>query len=131
MRSPRSSGRDSRAAAWLRRGAGGVLLLASVAIAGGEGSAATAGPTPDASRQRELIRLLRQDCGSCHGLRLTGGLGPPLTAGALRDKPAASLVATILGGRPGTAMPPWRPFMSEAEAEWLTARLQEGDVHAR
>jgi cytochrome c55X len=27
-------------------------------------------------RQRELIRMVRQDCGSCHGLQLTGGLGP-------------------------------------------------------
>jgi cytochrome c55X len=31
---------------------------------------------PDAARQHELIRMVRQDCGSCHGLHLTGGLGP-------------------------------------------------------
>jgi cytochrome c55X len=92
-------------------------------------SAAPSAPAP--SRQREIVRLLRQDCGSCHGMRLTGGLGPPLTAQALRDKPPASLTATIVGGRPGTAMPPWRPFLSDAEAAWLVARLQQGDADAR
>jgi len=83
---------------------------------------------PDPVRQRELLHLLKQDCGSCHGMRLTGGLGPALTPEALRTKPAASLVATIVSGRPGTAMPPWRRFVSEAEAEWLVARLVVGDV---
>jgi cytochrome c55X len=63
-------------------------------------------------------------------MRLTGGLGPALTPEALRTKPAASLVATIVSGRPGTAMPPWRRFLSEAEAEWLVARLVSGDVDA-
>ena len=89
--------------------------------------AATAG-APDSARQREILSLLKQDCGSCHGMRLTGGLGPALTPEALRTKPAASLVATIVSGRPGTAMPPWRRFVSEAEAEWLVARLVLGDV---
>lgn len=85
-------------------------------------------PAPDPARARELLRLLKQDCGSCHGMRLTGGLGPPLTPAALRTKPAESLVATIESGRPGTAMPPWRRFVSEAEAQWLVARMVAGDV---
>ncbi len=85
-------------------------------------------PGPEPARARELLRLLKQDCGSCHGLRLTGGLGPALTPGALRARPAASLVATILFGRPGTAMPPWRRFLSEDEAVWLVARMASGEV---
>ena len=93
----------------------------------GEGAADAA---PPAARQRELVRLLRQDCGSCHGMRLTGGLGPALTPDALRGKPSDSLTATIVAGRPGTAMPPWGPFLSEAEAAWLVGRLREGDPHA-
>jgi cytochrome c55X len=88
-----------------------------------------ANAAPDLPRQRELLRLLKQDCGSCHGMRLTGGLGPSLTPEALGAKPAASLVATIVSGRPGTAMPPWRRFVSEAEAQWLVARMVAGDVH--
>ena len=58
---------------------------------------------PDAERQATLEHLLIQDCGSCHGLRMTGGLGPALTPQALAGKPRESLVATILHGRSGTA----------------------------
>ena len=67
-------------------------------------------PTP--TRQRELVRLVRQDCGSCHGMTLNGGLGPALTREALADKPAESLAAIIVHGRPGTPMPPWRTFVA-------------------
>ena len=81
-------------------------------------------PTPDGARQQELVRLVRQDCGSCHGMTLKGGLGPALTPEALADKPAEGLVATIVGGRPGTPMPPWRQFLSEDEARWIVLRLQ-------
>lgn len=80
------------------------------------------------SRQQSLFRLLRQDCGSCHGLRLTGGLGPPLTADALKDRPREMLTATVLGGRPGTAMPPWAAFLSEREADWLVSAMIDGIV---
>lgn len=81
---------------------------------------------PDFMRQRELIHLVRQDCGSCHGMTLQGGLGPSLKPEALRDKPVDSLVATIYQGRPGTAMPPWRRFLSEVEARWIVEQLLAG-----
>lgn len=82
------------------------------------------------TRQHELLKLLRQDCGSCHGMRLNGGLGPALTPQALKNKSAESLTATIMSGRAGTAMPPWRPFLTEAEAQWLVARMQHGETDA-
>ncbi len=82
--------------------------------------------TPDAARQRELIRMVRQDCGSCHGLHLTGGLGPALTREALADKPLDSMAATIYGGRPGTPMAPWKAMLSEAEALWIAQQLMAG-----
>lgn len=112
--------------------AAALVAASAVATAGGavtESTSTVAMATvaaPDAARARELLRLLKQDCGSCHGMRLTGGLGPALTPEALRTKPAESLVATIVSGRPGTAMPPWRRFVSEAEARWLVARLLTG-----
>jgi len=81
---------------------------------------------PDASRSRELVRMVRQDCGSCHGMRLTGGLGPALTREALADVPLDSLAAVIYHGRPGTPMPPWRAMLSEPEARWIAQRLQQG-----
>lgn len=81
---------------------------------------------PVEPRRNEIVRMVRQDCGSCHGLTLQGGLGPALTPAALAERPRDSLVWTILQGRPGTAMPGWARFLSEAEARWIVARLAEG-----
>ena len=75
---------------------------------------------------RDLTRLVRQDCGSCHGMKLTGGLGTPLTREALAGRSPESLTATILYGRPGTTMPAWKSLISQAQAEWISARLLEG-----
>lgn len=83
---------------------------------------------PTRARQNELLYLLEQDCGSCHGLRLKGGLGPPLRPVDIADKPDAALVDAILNGRPGTPMPPWDIEISEAEVEWLVGRLRAGKV---
>lgn len=88
--------------------------------------AAYAADTVPPARQRELVHLVRQDCGSCHGLTLQGGLGSPLTPAALSDKPAASLAATILHGRPGTPMPPFKTLLNATEADWIVAQLQRG-----
>lgn len=81
---------------------------------------------PSAERQRELVRFVRQECGFCHGLRLTGGIGSSLTAEALAGKPAESLGATIRYGRAGTAMPGWAPFLSEADVDWVVENLLQG-----
>jgi len=97
------------------------ILLGLTALAVG---VARAEPAP--ARQQALIHLVRQDCGSCHGMSLKGGLGPALLPETLAGKPADSLVATVLFGRPGTAMPGWSAFMSEPEAQWLVTRLQGG-----
>jgi cytochrome c55X len=84
-----------------------------------------------AARQAELLQLLDQDCGSCHGLTRQGGLGPALTQAALNGKPADMLRDTILNGRANTPMPPWKNFMSAQEADWLVQELQAGkrDAH--
>ena len=79
-----------------------------------------------APQTRQLVKLVRQDCGSCHGLTLKGGLGSPLLPATLADKPVESLVATILHGRPGTAMPPWQGLLTEQEAQWIVEHLQAG-----
>lgn len=96
------------------------LMLGSPALA----PAVSTGP--DGERRQELVRLVRQDCGACHGMTLAGGLGPPLLPAVLRERPQEALVQTILHGRPGTPMPPWRPFLSEPEAGWIVDRLLEG-----
>ena len=77
-------------------------------------------------RKQALMHLLKQDCGSCHGLTLKGGLGPALLPKNLKDKPTLFITNTILLGRPGTAMPPWQGILTEQEVSWLTVQLQNG-----
>ncbi len=78
------------------------------------------------ARRDALMNLLRQDCGSCHGLTMKGGLGPPLLPRTLAGKPDAALVEAILDGRAGTPMPPWRFSLDVEEATWMVRRLKEG-----
>lgn len=87
---------------------------------------AESGDTPSLGRQVELVRLVRQDCGSCHGMTLKGGLGTALLPENLRDKSINGLVSTVMFGRPGTAMPAWKTIMSENEAEWIIRKLISG-----
>ena len=82
---------------------------------------------PGDERARELQNLLIQDCGSCHGLTLQGGLGPPLSARRLAGRSPESLAAVILQGRPGSAMPPWDAILTPAEARWIAERLLAGE----
>ena len=106
---------------WIRMAMLGLIPVLVMAAAG----SALADPLGP-ERQMALRNLLVQDCGSCHGLTMRGGLGPPLLPADLVGKPSAYLQATILYGRPGTAMPPWRPFLSDAEAAWLADTLLRG-----
>jgi cytochrome c55X len=108
-----------------------VQLAAALVSAAFSAAPALGADAPGAGRRAELVNLVRQDCGSCHGMTLKGGLGPPLTREALRDKPPASLVTTVLHGRPGTPMPPWREYVSGVEAEWIVRQLQEGTLDER
>jgi len=79
--------------------------------------------SPD--RAAALEHLVLQDCGSCHGLTRKGGLGRPLTPAALAHADPEGLALIILDGVPGTAMPPWRPLMTEDEALWIARYLQQ------
>lgn len=81
---------------------------------------------PVAERRAALTELVRQDCGACHGLTLKGGLGPALEPAALLDKDAGFLAFVILNGRRGTAMPPWKAHLSEADAAWIAEALKKG-----
>lgn len=86
---------------------------------------------PDVNRQAQLLSLLRQDCGACHGMTLKGGLGPSLLPQALAGKPPEFLRQTILDGRAGTPMPPWRGLLSSDEVAWLVDQLRNGVADAR
>ncbi|MES9868508.1 MAG: cytochrome c [Sedimenticola sp.] len=90
--------------------------------------AATGESTIPPERQAALRHLVKHDCGSCHGMRLEGGLGPSLQPDRINRFTTQQLATTILFGRPGTPMPPWRPFFSNAEAAWLATRLKKGEL---
>lgn len=76
-------------------------------------------------RAQALKHMVIQDCGSCHGLTMKGGLGRPLTREALAHAEPEGLAAIILDGVPGTAMPPWRPLLTEEEAIWIARYLKQ------
>mgnify|MGYP003384343032 CR=1 FL=1 len=80
------------------------------------------------SRQAELTHIVKQDCGSCHGMTLKGGLGPALLVDNLQNKPILFIQNTILYGRAGTAMPPWKTLLTEQEALWIAEQLKQGKI---
>ena len=98
-----------------------VLLSATLT-----GTSVSAAQPLDQQRQDELIYLLHQDCGSCHGMTLQGGLGPPLLPEALAGKPANYLKQVISKGVPAKAMPPWENMLSAQDIDFLVIYLQQG-----
>lgn len=76
--------------------------------------------------QARLVNLVLQDCGSCHGMTLRGGLGPPLRPEQLADLPVEAIAAIIRDGVPDTAMPPWKPLLSAEEIHWISQQLKSG-----
>ena len=98
----------------------GIVALVLLPLAAG-----AAEPPP--ARQADLLHLLRHDCGSCHGLTLRGGLGPPLLPASLAERDVEALAEVIRGGVPGTPMPPWGFAIEPDEARWLAHRLKAGE----
>lgn len=91
-------------------------------------SLATAATTLSAQRKSELTNLVRQDCGSCHGMTMQGGLGKPLLPDNLIDATAQEIAEIILSGVPGTPMPPWRGLLAKGDALWIATQLKNGEI---
>ena len=100
----------------------GLGLVAVGTVLGG------ASAVPSGDRQAVLIHRLKHDCGSCHGLTLKGGLGPPLLPATLAQRDENELVEVILDGVAGTPMPPWRDEITADEARWIVRVLKEGSA---
>ena len=101
------------------------LLITLICLVVSVSYAADATPI-SRERQAELHNLLLQDCGSCHGMTMKGGLGPALTADVLKTKSRQMIEVTILQGRPGTPMPPWNTILTKEEVRWIVDKLYEG-----
>ncbi|MBA56800.1 MAG: cytochrome c class I NirC [Pseudomonadales bacterium] len=84
----------------------------------------------EVSKQRgeEIRYTVRQDCGSCHGLTLAGGLGPDLKAKRLQALPDNYLSKVIKEGIPNTPMPPWQEFFNDEEIQWIVTHLKRGTL---
>ena len=89
---------------------------------------AAANLSADKTRQEEISYLLKQDCGSCHGLRMKGGLGPPLLASKLAGKPDEYLRIIIAKGSPANGMPPWEALLSDTDIDYLIHLLRTDAV---
>ena len=77
-----------------------------------------------AARQDELRQLMKNDCGACHGLTRQGGMGPALLPATLASKSDDVLIETILNGRKGTAMPPWKFMLNHDDVAWIVQQLR-------
>lgn len=100
------------------------LLTCAIAFAGFSGEITA--QELDEQKKAQLIHMVKQDCGSCHGMTLKGGLGPELLPKTMKKLPLAVIQNTIIFGRPGTAMPPWKGIITEQEALWIGEQLQKG-----
>jgi len=78
--------------------------------------------------EAELANMVIQDCGSCHGLKLKGGLGPPLLPENVDRLPEEAIAAIIREGVPGTAMPPWKALLTTEEIRWVSEQLKSGSL---
>ena len=103
---------------WWRNALALLLAVAAAPPAAGD----------EPSDSAKLMRLVRQECGSCHGMTLKGGLGKPLTPEGLAHLDRTQVASIILDGIPGSPMPPWRPLLSETDANWIAAALKQGQI---
>jgi putative heme-binding domain-containing protein len=79
-----------------------LLALVSILSAGAQ----TTNPHSMPADRESGAKIFRSHCGSCHGVRGSGGLGPDLTSGSFfHGSSDADLFRNIADGIPGTAMP--------------------------
>lgn len=102
------------------------VIIAAVPMARSAAVAEPARGVVDATTRARLAHLVVQDCGSCHGLTLQGGLGKPLLPETLSDRSTEIVAEIILDGIPGTPMPPWRGLLSRDEALAIADMLKTG-----
>lgn len=100
----------------------------SISLTAGLFLSASVCAAPTVERQAYLDNLLKQDCGSCHGLTLKGGLGSAIRPEDISERSDEALFSTIKLGLPGLAMPPWGELLSDTDIQWLVERLRKGET---
>ena len=79
-------------------------------------------------RQSELRDFVEKNCPACHGMWMTGSLGPELSKANLQHLSVNAVTFTILYGRPAKGMPPWEAQLSEQDAYWIAEFLKQGGI---
>ncbi|RKZ96327.1 MAG: cytochrome c [Gammaproteobacteria bacterium] len=105
-----------------------LLTLPALIVAQENNLPETGTQTISSERQAELIYMVQQDCGSCHGMTLKGGLGPSLLPERVSVLPEQYLIDAVTHGRQGTPMPPWEPILTQNEIKWVVEQLQLGQL---
>ncbi len=106
--------------------AAAMIFLASPVLSIAQDSIVHSTANISIERQKELIYMVQQDCGSCHGMTLKGGLGPSLLPERVSVLPKQYLIDAVTHGRQGTPMPPWGPLLKQNEIIWIVEQLQVG-----
>ncbi|CAG7607088.1 Cytochrome c-551 [Paenibacillus solanacearum] len=88
-----------------------------------QGGAATGGGTAGGAATADAQAIYKQNCISCHGNNLEGGVGPNLQKAG--SKYSKEQIATLLSNGKG-AMPSFKGRLSDTElgavADWLAAK---------
>ncbi|MBA1438218.1 MAG: c-type cytochrome [Epsilonproteobacteria bacterium] len=72
----------------------------------------------------DVEKVFEKECQGCHGPNHEGGVGADLRPKVISKKNSYMLAETILNGRPGTAMPPFKEKFSKADADKIVDYLQ-------
>lgn len=106
----------------------GLVVLASSWIVIADDNPDAAAVTNPYLGQTEAIkageRIYRRTCVGCH--RSRGGHGPNLFG--IRERMSdEQFLTTVMNGRPGTNMPPWRDYLSRKEIWQVHAFVNSRD----
>jgi len=105
-------------------GVRGEVLPTPTAPAGEPTPAGPAGPVGEGDADRGA-QIFATSCANCHGLDAAGGaLGPTLISPEVAANDDDFFRATIIDGRPGTAMPPWGSVLKAQDIEDVIAWLR-------
>jgi len=104
------------------------ILLTPISLIAQDISSIETSPQISTERKAALVYMVRQDCGSCHGMTLKGGLGPSLLPERISVLPKSYLIEAVTHGRKGTPMPPWEPILTTDEIVWIVEQLQLGQI---
>jgi len=72
----------------------------------------------------DVANVFEKECQGCHGPNHEGGVGADLRPNKIAKKNSYMLAQTILNGRPGTAMPPFKDKLNKADAQKMVDYLQ-------